>query len=92
MRYHEDNGRVAGKRRLQPFGVCCPCPEPKLPERYETEVVIMEKGTCALIKILAIVSAVAAVAAAVGVFFYKRTEKKRRDEEELQQYLDCAIE
>lgn len=51
----------------------------------------MEKKKPSLSFILAIIAAVSVIAAAVGVVIY-RLEKKRKDDEELTNYIDCAIE
>lgn len=41
--------------------------------------------------IIGVISAVAAITAAVTAFLIVR-EKKKRDEEELDRYLDCSIQ
>lgn len=41
--------------------------------------------------VVGVVAFISAVASTVGIIFY-RIEKKRRDDEELQNYLDCVIE
>ena len=40
---------------------------------------------------MAIIAGIAAVASAVAVFIYK-FEKKRKEDEELKEYIECAIE
>ena len=51
----------------------------------------MEKKKLSLSLILSIIAGIVVIAAAVGVFIYK-LEKKRKDDEELTNYIDCAIE
>jgi len=58
--------------------------------RFETEVLLLKKNSTFSI-LLSVISAVAAIATAVvAVTLY--FEKKRKDEEELEQYLNNSIQ
>ena len=49
------------------------------------------KNKKVILTALLIIAGIAAVASAVAVFIYK-FEKKRKDDEELREYIECAIE